>query len=347
MPSLSSILAQDHAISVLRSAYSTGRLPHALLFAGPHGVGKATTALALASLFLCDNPRLDPPDACGQCPSCKLMNADASSGGPTHPDYHIIYRQLIRHLKKDSVARDLSIDVIREFLVAPAFRSSQLGRGKVFIIEEAETMNAAAQNGLLKTLEEPSGPTLIILLTSTPGALLPTIRSRCQPFYFSPLPQPMIVSELVRRGVSESDATDAARLTDGSLGQALHFTGNNLLPLIRELESRLLSTLSGRPSSHTGPLTKFFKDAGDQLADLQLKKDPQGSKDQATRESLAFLCQLAADASRRFLRQARTTAGQNKLCRAIDHLTLTQQHLESNVAIPLALQNLTTQLELA
>lgn len=345
VPSLSSILAQDPAISVIRSAWASDRLPHAMLFAGPEGVGKGTTARALASLFLCEQPSTSPPDPCGKCPSCLLMNAEA---GATHPDYHVVYRQLVRHLK-DSVARDLSIEVIRDFLVAPAGRSSQLGRGKVFVVEEAEAMNTAAQNALLKTLEEPQGRTLIILLTPTPGALLPTIRSRCQPVYFSPLPESVILSELTRRGISEPDARDAARLTDGSLGLALRFTTDNLLPLAKSLETRLVSTLTGKPAADTGasgsPMPKFFKDTGDQIAETFLKRDPDGSKDQATREALAFLFRLGADTCRRYLRLARTTTGLEKLCRAIDHLTAAQQHLDANVSISLVLQNLSAQLE--
>lgn len=337
MPNLSSILAQEPAISTLRSALASGRLAHALLFSGPDGVGKGTTALALARVFLCDAPAHTPLgiDACNTCPSCLLMD------GGTHPDYHFVYRQLIR-LSKDSVARDLSVDVIRNFLVAPAGLSSRLGRGKVFVVDEADTMNTTAQNALLKTLEEPPGRTLIILLASSPGALLPTIRSRCQPLRFAPIPTDIVTAELLRRGLTDTDAKDAARLADGSLGEALRFAADGLLPLAKELEKQLTLSLTGRAD---GELPKFLKTAGESLAEKTLERDPDGSKDQATRDALALLTRLGENSLRRLLRVAKTTTGLEKLCAGIDALTTSRSHLESNVNVTLALQNLSSQLE--
>lgn len=353
MPFLRDILAQDPAISVLRAAFAAGRLPHGLLFAGPEGVGKGTTALALAQLFLCRSPRPDPVDACGTCTSCTLFAAG------THPDFHRVYRQLARVEKSEAKARDLSVDVVRDFLLVPASRSDQQGNGKVFLVEEADTMNLAAQNSLLKTLEEPSGKTLIILLTAQPGALLPTVRSRCQPVFFAPIPDDVVVAHLTATGVAPDQAKDLARLASGSLGMALRFASPGLLAIARELEFRLTATLTGKsptsPSSSpasapagkesAGDFPKFLKDSGETLAENLLQADPQGSKDQATRESLVLLLRLAADTCRRYLRQARTSAGLNKLCTAIDHLTAAQSHLEANVNVSLVLQNVTTQLE--
>src|SRR5438552_13929122 len=98
------ILGQSPAIEVLTSAYTTDRLPHAMIFTGPAGVGKATTAAALGTLLLCHNPKSTKP--CGKCESCRVMSAG------NHPDFHTVYRQLIRLDKQDAKARDLSIDVI-------------------------------------------------------------------------------------------------------------------------------------------------------------------------------------------------------------------------------------------
>src|SRR5690348_13505872 len=107
------IFGQANAIDTLRRAYVADRLPHGLLFAGPTGVGKNLTARALATLFLCEHPKPEPA-ACGKCESCTLMAAG------THPDYHRVYRQLIRLEKDTSKAKDLPIAVIRDYLVAPA-----------------------------------------------------------------------------------------------------------------------------------------------------------------------------------------------------------------------------------
>src|SRR3954468_18998862 len=108
MSTFDAIFGQTDAIDSLRRAYLADRLPHGLIFAGPAGVGKATTARALAGVFLCERPTDTTP--CGACDSCRVFEAG------NHPDYHVVYRQLAR-LEKESVkARDLSIDVVRQFL---------------------------------------------------------------------------------------------------------------------------------------------------------------------------------------------------------------------------------------
>lgn len=356
MATLDAIFGQDAAVSWLRSAVSAGRLPHGLLFSGPAGVGKGTTALALAGLLLCHQPRTAPAlDRCGRCDSCVLLDAE------THPDYRRVYRQLIR-LEKDAKARDLSVDVIRDHLLIPASRTSQLGRGKVFVVEEAERMSRAAQNALLKTLEEPAPDTVIVLLTDTPGALLPTVRSRCQPLWFSPLPDELMLAELERRGVPRATAESAVRLADGSLGTALRYVDDALLPLIDELQRQVTATLARRPGATAagsaavgggggvgtaagGGLLKLLKDAGEQLAEKAMQRDPDGSKDQATREALAELTRLAEHGLRRLLRSARSAAGLERLCGGIEALVQARDDLESNVAVGLVLNSLVARLE--
>src|SRR5204863_7508786 len=132
----------------------------------------------------------------------------------SHPDYHVVYRQLGRIEKETVKARDLSIDVVRQYLIGPAGMKTAMNRGKVFLVEEAELMNPFAQNALLKTLEEPYGRTLTILLTDHPAALLPTIRSRCQTVRFAALPEAVVRRELEGRGIDRKLASDAARLAD-------------------------------------------------------------------------------------------------------------------------------------
>src|SRR5687768_9168926 len=157
MSVLAEIFGQDAAIETITRAYEADRLPHGMIFAGPAGVGKATTARALAKLFLCEKPKKTEP--CNKCDSCRVFDAG------NHPDFHRVYKELIRIEFKDRKAIDLPVPVVREFLLEPAGRKTVMGRGKVFVVEQAEAMNAQAQNALLKTLEEPLGRTLIILLT--------------------------------------------------------------------------------------------------------------------------------------------------------------------------------------
>src|SRR3954471_24763569 len=165
----SDILGQQSAIDYLKTAYCADRMPHALIFAGPSGVGKGTTAAALAKVWLCDKPNIKTAEPCGKCDSCRTFQVG------THPDFHVVYRQLIRLEKESSKAKELPVDVIRLHLIHPAGLKAAMNRGKVFVVEEAELMNAAAQNSLLKTLEEPLGRTIVVLLTDQPDALLPTI----------------------------------------------------------------------------------------------------------------------------------------------------------------------------
>src|SRR4030095_13829874 len=102
------------------------------------------------------------------------------------------------------------------------------GRGKAFVIEQAELMTAGAQNAMLKTLEEPSQRTSIILLTDQPGCLLPTIRSRCQFVRFAPLPVDLVRKELEKRGIDKKTAQSASQLSDGSLGIALKWIADGV-----------------------------------------------------------------------------------------------------------------------
>src|SRR5437870_4842130 len=105
MPTLNDIFGQDAAVAWLRQAYRADRMPHGLIFAGPVGVGKATTARALAKLWLCEHPAGDEP--CNACVSCRAIEAG------THPDFHVITKELIRYHDKTGKSKgiDLSIHV--------------------------------------------------------------------------------------------------------------------------------------------------------------------------------------------------------------------------------------------
>ena len=334
MLTFNDILGQPAAIEHIRRAYLEDRLPHGLIFAGPVGVGKATTARALGALFLCEKPK--ETAACGKCDSCNLFEAG------THPDFQLVYRQLIRLEKETSKARDLSVDVVREFLIAPANRKATLMRGKVFLVEEAETMSSEAQNAMLKTLEEPVGRALIILLTDQPWQLLATVRSRCQMIRFCGLEAGLVHKELERRGVSKSDARDAAELADGSLGLALRWLEDGIVDRGRELHTRLTQIVSGRPSID---LPAWFKESAEKYAEKQLERDPLASKDQATREGLGVYLRLAAQFFRRRLADVEEAGELERNCAGIDAMVRSEQFLDGNVNIPLIFQQLAVTLE--
>ena len=148
----------------------TATLPPALLLSRPAGLGKLDFARRLAKSLLCEHPGIDGEPCC-QCRSCRLFDAGS------HPDF-----QLTQPL---DVGKEITVGAIRE-LVAYQTLTPQYGRGRVAIIEPAERMNGNAANALLKTLEEPTAGTVLLLVAARPAMLLPTIRSRCQQLLFPP-----------------------------------------------------------------------------------------------------------------------------------------------------------------
>jgi DNA polymerase III subunit delta' len=334
--SFSDILGQDAAIEWIQRAFASDRLPHGLIFAGPVGVGKATTARALAALFLCERPKNAKP--CGQCDSCRAFAADA------HPDYHVITKELIRFHDKTGKSKgiDLSIHVLRPELIEPAGRKPGMGRGKVFVVEQAELMNPQAQNALLKTLEEPAGRTLIILLTDQPGALLPTIRSRSQTVRFSALPEELVRKELQKRAVEAKTAAAASQLARGSLGTALKWIEEGLIGPAQELSAQVEGAMSGKPPAD---LPGWLKQAAEAYAQKQLERDELASKDQATREGLSLYLMVAGERVRTRLSQEQDPAELERACAAIDAIYRAESYLDANVNTALVLQQLALALQ--
>jgi DNA polymerase-3 subunit delta' len=194
-------------------------------------------AARFARLILCEQPvTIDPPadahaetswhDGCGRCRSCHLIESD------THPDLHQVYRQLNKHHPDAAVqnrkALDISVDVIRHFLLDPVRGRSAMGRAKVYIVKEAELLGTAAQNALLKTLEEPPEDTYIILLSTARDRLLPTTLSRCQSVGFGHLDLPTTEKIIAAHGIAPADAGFYAALSEGRSGGALHLAKMNL-----------------------------------------------------------------------------------------------------------------------
>ena len=330
------IFGQEAAIAWLERAYEADRLPHGLLFAGPVGVGKGTTAKALGAVFLCEKPK--GVRACGSCDSCRLMEAG------NHPDYHVVTKELIRYhdASGKSKAIDFSIKVVRPELIEPANRKPILGRGKVFVVEQAELMNANAQNAMLKTLEEPYGRTVVVLLTDQPGVLLPTIRSRCQVLRFGSLGETVVTKELEKRGIEKGLAAEAAWYSEGSLGVALKWIEDGVIVAARELSEQMEGLSGGQPPED---LAGWFRKAADAYAEKQLERDPLGSKDQAVREGLAVYLRIASLVFRRRLVDAREDEERERACEAIDALARAEEYLDANVNIPLVFQQLAVTLD--
>jgi DNA polymerase-3 subunit delta' len=199
----------------------SGRVPGALLFVGEDGVGKKRFALELAKALNCHAPV--GVEACDHCSSCVRIS---QSKFPEYTEDRDNKEKLFRSDHPDvALARPynriLRIGAMRELEQEANFRPFE-GRARVFIIEEANRLNEASSNALLKTLEEPPRTSHLVLITSRPAQLLPTIRSRCQMVRFAPLAPKEIEAHLLKgKQVSPADASLLATIARGSIGRAL------------------------------------------------------------------------------------------------------------------------------
>lgn len=185
------------------------RLPHALLFLGPPGVGKALVAQRLVARLACS--AADAP--CGACPGCLQVVAGS------HPDLRLIGAPAASG-KREARRKEIGIDQARELKRFVALRAISAPR-KMAIIDDADRLSLAAQNALLKTLEEPPGQALLVLVTASPGALLSTVRSRCQRIGFRPLDEAELRAALAGAGLDAAEIARLAPRAEGSPGRAL------------------------------------------------------------------------------------------------------------------------------
>ena len=234
-------LGNERVVTALRGALRTGRVPHALLFSGPRGVGKFTLARMFAQAANCER-LID--DFCGECATCQRVallgepqrlieqglaergeSADAATVErvplilQSHPDVWALVPDPVR--LKSPVARPmLRIGQIRAVQRAAYFQP--MGRRRVFIFDGADTMRQDVSNVLLKILEEPPGSATLILTAPSPYTLLPTIVSRCLQFHFAPLPQ-ADVEKILHQHTDRKPAERklAAQLAEGSPGLAI------------------------------------------------------------------------------------------------------------------------------
>lgn len=192
--SLKAILGQEKALSRLRSWLESGRIPHALLFHGPRGVGKAAAALAFAQALNGEET------AQGVCADIHRIDSAYQAGllGEPEEKQSSIKVGTVRH-----VIRDLEM-------------RSMAGRFKAAILEDAHRLVPAAANAMLKSLEEPPPRTIWILTTHRPGDLLATIRSRCTRVPFAPLSTEILLQVASANGIQKFAAAPAVDLAEGS-----------------------------------------------------------------------------------------------------------------------------------
>ena len=247
------MVGQTRAVSLFESGLRKGTLAHAYLLVGPAHVGKKTLALNLAQALNCE--RDEPP--CGECNPCRrvasLKHADVRIIGLNQNGDSAESRQV-----------EISIDQIREMQHSSSLPPFE-GKYKVFIIDEAELMSNEAANCLLKTLEEPVGKVIFLLLTTSDRLLPQTVISRCQRLELLPLPAAEVEKALKSNwGIEEGKAGLLARLSQGCLGWALLAASNGSLLQERSERIRRLLGVSqvdyeGRFVYSTELATQFSK----------------------------------------------------------------------------------------
>jgi DNA polymerase-3 subunit delta' len=239
------IIGQSRVKAFFEKAIRSGRVSHAYLFVGDRGVGKEAAALELAKALLCPNQLNCDSTACPDCSRIAKLN---------HPDVQFIfpapakvkeedYKQIVASIAENPYNRlelwanpTISIERIRDIRRLSAVKSFE-GRGRVVIIADSERLTAEAANALLKILEEPPPKMHLIMVSSKPSLLLPTITSRCQWVKFDPLATDDIETALIQRtGLEKKRARLTARLAGGSYRRALELIDEDL----QEMQTRAL-----------------------------------------------------------------------------------------------------------
>ncbi|MGN0774465.1 MAG: DNA polymerase III subunit delta' [Candidatus Ventricola sp.] len=210
MLSFEDFSGQSAHVAQLHADFAHHTFVHAYLLCGPRGTGKKSVARLCAMAAVCRGEGERP---CGTCGPCRRVMSE------THPDLHTIVPEKGR--------QTLGVNVLRDVLEQVATRSFE-DTTKVMIFPEAEKMTAAAQNCLLKTLEEPPQDTVFFLITDQPGAMLPTIVSRCRVIRFHPLTEQDCEKRLIALGQSPLAARRRARMAEGCVGQALEIDDERL-----------------------------------------------------------------------------------------------------------------------
>jgi DNA polymerase-3 subunit delta' len=234
------IAGNDRVKKILRLALERDRVPNSLLFCGPEGTGKRQTALTVAKALNCLEMT---GDSCDRCAVCRAIDENR------FPD--------VMEIEADS--RDIKIDQTR-ILKQMAFLRPMSGKRRVFIIEDADHMNPASANSLLKVLEEPPLFSHIILVTARPFLLLPTIVSRCQTLAFSAVSNEEIERILAGHDYPADQARILTLLVDGNLERALELEWDEVQASRDDSWQLFESVLSGRRASlfleRFGSLTK-------------------------------------------------------------------------------------------
>lgn len=253
------LIGNDHIKKILRRMIATQRVPHSLLLAGEEGVGKRLLALELAKSFVCQNPQNF--EACDRCAACRRADKFVFPK-PDDRDEHekVIFSEHADIGLVIPYKRYILVDAVRHLEKEANFRPFE-AKARFFIVDDADRMNDAASNALLKTLEEPESTSYLFLITARPDALLQTIRSRCQTLRFAPIAAEQIENHLLNTNkFTPADAELLARLSAGSVGRALDLD----LEKYREQRAAMLKVLQSLlAQENRGVLLKTAEEMND------------------------------------------------------------------------------------
>jgi DNA polymerase III subunit delta' len=233
------LIGNERVKQLLRRMLESGRVPGALLFSGEEGIGKKLFALEIAKALNCRTPQ--GVEACGNCPTCTRISHFNFPQSEDSDDWKkIIWTDYGDVGLVIAPKRVLLVDQMRQIEREANFRPFE-GKARIFLVDEADRLNEPSANALLKVLEEPPGTSIIVLITSRPAVLLPTIRSRCQGIRFSPLTAEEIEQHLLTNKLATpAEARLRARSANGSIGRAL--TGD--LESFKERREAMLGVLT-------------------------------------------------------------------------------------------------------
>ena len=345
------IHGHQRPLTTLRSALEGDRMHHAWIFSGPEGVGKCTMAEELARILL--DPTLDASHLGEPEP---VLNTEVGTllAAGTHPDLHVIRKEDAawsdnRQLRERKQL-NIPLDLLRERMIggrtsdgkikeAPAYRTPSMGNGKVFVIDESELLDRTAQNVLLKTLEEPPAGTYIILVTSKPDQLLPTIRSRCQQLPFGGLDADSMADWIRESGHEDDESSHSWLLTwaEGSPGRYENARKHDLVQWDATLEPLLNQMDDGRFAPDLAPT---MVELIEQYAEVQLAENSKGSKEAANRSGVRTLIGLLGHHLRMKLSGSGDADAQTGICATIDLLVQIEQESESHINIKQLMESL-------
>jgi len=286
------LIGHEAAERALRRLAEAGRLPHAMLLCGPRGIGKATLAFRLARFLLARGAASG--DGLAIDPASGVFRRVAAGG---HADLLTIERAYDPRRRR--VRGEIVVEDAREITGFFRFTAAEEG-WRIVIVDGAEEMNRSAANALLKVLEEPPQGALLLLVSHSPGRLLPTIRSRCRRFTLAALERPVVMQlmERYRPDIDQADASALAALAEGSIGRALELADCDGLVLYRSM----IEILSQVPRLDMARLHGF--------ADRFARADAENAYRAGGELLLQFLARMAAAAARRQLPEVETVAGE-------------------------------------